>query len=198
VGLLTLTATQSGMDRYYKRTKKGVALVEVDRQTHFVPPVGMKARFELSGISEPFELPNKFSDDPDATKPMIRLEFTVVKGGDNVSKMQQGKSFSALYGYSLGEKANLAKLIAAIRGEGIAKGEAVNLEEFIGCTFVSKTLGQVADKTKFSRISDEALDADTVTWPEGAAIAAEQDASEDEDQSDPNADPFEDDEDELL
>lgn len=199
MGALTLTATQSGTDKMYKRTAKGVRLVEVDRSAHIVPAVGMKARFELSGISEPFQLPDRFSDNPDATKTMLRIEFTIVKGGDNVSKMQVGKSFSALYGYSLGPRANLAKLIGAIRGEAVAIGESVDLDDFIGTTFVSKTLGQQNDPQKFGRISDEAIDADTVQWPEAAAIVAEQDASEDEDQSDEDGDlgPFADDDDDL-
>lgn len=193
MGALTLTATQSGTDKMYKRTAKGVRLVEVDRSAHIVPPVGMKARYELSGIGEPFQMPDKFSDNPDATKTMLRLEFTIVKGGDNVSKMNEGKAFSALYGYSLGPRANLAKLIGAIRGEAIAIGESVDLDEYIGTTFVSKTLGQMNDATKFARLSDEAIDADTVKWPEAAAIAEAQDASEDEDQDDLG--PFADDDD---
>lgn len=189
-----MTATQSGTDKMYKRTKKGVQLVEVDRADYIVPSVGMKARYELSGISEPFQMRDAFNEkDPEAMKTMLRLEFTVVKGGDNVSKMNEGRAFSALYGYSLGPRANLAKLIGAIRGEAIAIGESVDLDEFIGVSFVSKTLGQDKNKEKFSRLSDEAIDADTVKWPEGAAIAEAQDAAEDEDQTGDDDNPFEDD-----
>lgn len=187
MGLLTMTASAgSGVDRMYKRGKNGtVSLVDVDRSAHIIPAVGGKGRFELTGISEPFDLPNKFGDNPDEMKKMVRLEFRVIKGSDNGTKMQEGKFFTCLYGYSVGPKSNLGKLLSAIRGDEIKPGESISLDDFIGTSFVTKTLGQVQDKTKFSRLSDEAIDADSVKWPEAAASG--------EDGED--GDPFEDDED---
>lgn len=187
---LTLTATQAGTDQMWRRGKKGLELVEVDRSRHISPPVGMKARFLLSGISEPFQLKNNFSDDPDAMKTMIRIEFTVEQGADKDAKPLEGRAFTALYGYSLNPKANLAKLVGAIRGEAVEMGDSVDLDSFIGCSFVSKTLGQQNDPTKFGRVSTEIIDAGKVKWPNGTATAAARDNDTADEGDD---DPFEDD-----
>lgn len=185
---LTLVATSgSGVDQVYRRDAAGkVRLEEADRSEYVLPPVKMKARFELTGWSEPFEMPDNFNEGQTKTK--ITAEWRVAKGLSNTGKAYEGKKFRTMFTYSLNPRSGLAQLLTAMRGDPIAPNETVDLESFIGWQFVGQTRGQQGDPTKFGGIGTDSIEEDSVRPWDGAKAAVRAVVSDDAEDDNPFAD----------
>lgn len=157
-------------DSIYRRVNGQVvaqSYTQEDRAGYVLPAVGVQAKFQLTGITETFEMQDRFADDPNATKTKVRLEFQVLaapKGAGNATKMLVGKRFSQLETWSLNEKSNMGRLFAGLLGRQLEKGESINPDDFIGVVFVSTTRGQQSNPGKFAGISAEAILRDHVDW----------------------------------
>lgn len=164
-----LTASSGGsVTPMYRRNGNG-QIVEVmpEQDEYQTPPRGTRARVELSGISDVFEMKTQFSDEP---VKKCRVEYTIRKGTSNAAKMLEGKRFTEIHTWTVGPKSNLGKLIGALRGAPIEPGEAVNPDDYIGATFVVTI--STTDDGKWGKISPDAIEAGTVKLVEGAAVAA--------------------------
>lgn len=159
-----VTASAGSITPMYRRDANGaVVSVMPDIGEYQTPPKGTRARMTLSGISEEFELTSQFSEQP-VTK--VRVEFTIDKVSGN-AKMLEGKRFTDLYTLSTGPKSNLGKLLGALRGREIAKGEDVDIDAFIGASFVTVTT-QSADG-QYAGISVDGIELASIRLPEGGS-----------------------------
>lgn len=124
-------------------------------QEYAVPPRGLYGRFQLTGISDTFELVS--AQYGPSTK--VRLEFLIVKVSDAASKYLEGKRFTELYTWTVGPKSNLGQLFGALRGKPIQPGEDVDPDDYIDTSFVTSTTLQIsADGQKqYPGISRDAI-----------------------------------------
>ncbi len=76
----------------------------------------------IIGYSEDFEIQSAQY----GPRQMIKLLFRVLDGPE------KGGQFALIFGYSLGPKAKLNKVIAEARGEPIAAGEEIDFDSLIG------------------------------------------------------------------
>ena len=185
---LTLVATSgSGVDQVYRRNAAGkVQLGDADRSEDVLPPVKMRARFELTGRSEAFEMADNFNEGQMKTK--ITAEWRVAKGLSNTGKAYEGKKFRTMFTYSLNPRSGLAQLLTAMRGDPIAPNETVDLESFIGWQFVGQTRGQQSDPTKFGGIGTDSIEEDSVRPWDGAKVAVKAVVSDDAEDDNPFSD----------
>lgn len=145
--------------------------VKVDR-SEYVPHVeivpGMKARFKITGMTEPEEMAvspeyAKF-DGQMAVK--FRMEFEIEKGATNQAKALEGKRFSYMYTFSANERSALAKLISAIDPDWQTRnGGLFNPNLYIGASFVTKAKSQEKDRNKFGGLSAEAVEEEKTVLP---------------------------------
>lgn len=76
---------------------------EAQRNLYVVPPKG-EYTFQITGYALPFEM-QKGEQFGGGTQTMTRLECTIVEGKG------KGKMFTVMLGFSLGQKANLGRLL---------------------------------------------------------------------------------------
>ena len=178
-----LTVSSGAITPMFRRNDAG-KIVEVmpEQDEYQTPPKGTRARVELSGISDTFEMTTQFSDTP-VTK--VRVEYTIRKGTTGVGKALEGKRFTEIHTWTIGPKSNLGKLIGAIRGTVVAPGESINPDDYIGTTFVATI--STTDDGKWGRVVPDAIEAGTTQLPTAsseapAAAAAASDPFEEEDE----------------
>ena len=182
VATRTLTVSSGGsITPMFRRNGRGqIEEVMPEQDEYQTPPKGTRARIELSGISDVFEMTTQFSDAPVSK---VRVEYTIRKGTSNAGKMLEGKRFTEIMTWTIGPKSNLGRLIGAIRGTPVQPGEAINPDDYIGATFVTTT--STTDDGKWGRIVPDAIEAGSVQMPGGGAPSPAAPAGDD---------PFEDDE----
>lgn len=165
-----LTVSSGGAVTPMFRRNAAGQIVEVmpEQDEYQTPAKGSRARVELSGISDTFEMTTQFSDTP-VTK--VRVEYRIVKGANNTGKLAEGKRFTEIHTWTIGPKSNLGRLIGALRGAAVAPGEAINPDDFIGTTFV--TTISTTDDGKWGKVSPDAIEAGSVKFPAGSALAGE-------------------------
>jgi hypothetical protein len=139
-------------------------LVEPDPNEYQTPPDDMKARYELSGISEEFEMESQFSDTP-ARK--FRVEFKVVKPAQQGNAGLTGKRFTQLVNVSTHPKSTLGKLLGRLRGQEIGLGETVDVDSFIGTTFVARCTTE--PQGRYATIEPQAIERETIKLPLASA-----------------------------
>ncbi len=174
----TLTANAGGaITPMYRRDGRG-DIVEVmpDRDEYVTPPRGMRARLQLSGISDVFEMTTKFSDTPVSK---VRVEYMVEKGTSNAGKTMEGKRFTELQTWTIGPKSNLGMLIGALRSEGVRVGEEINPDDYIGTSFVATVT--TSDDGKWARVVPDAIEEGSVRLPASAPAATPVTPAGDED-----------------
>lgn len=157
----TFTATQGGLTPMWRRDPESGELYqdEPEPNDYGIPPRGTRGRIRLSGISDVFEMPNKFSDEPGAMVKKVRVEFEVIKAtGKNASA--NGMLFTDLYTMSIHPKSNLGKLLGTLREREIQPGEAVDIDAFIGTDFVAMT--RLSDDGLYAGVSPEAIEPDSI------------------------------------
>lgn len=133
--------------------------VEPDPNDYRTPPRGLRGRLRLSGISDVFEMPNKFSDEPGAMQKKVRVEWEVVKASGK-HKEHEGVRFTDLYTMSIHQRSNLGKLLGTLRRREIQPGETVDIDSFIGSSFVA--LIRTSDDGLYAGISPEAIEPDSI------------------------------------
>jgi hypothetical protein len=84
---------------------------ETERDSYLVPPAG-EYTLRIVGFAKPFEM----TSEKYGTSTKTRIEFEIA------SEKGRGKRFTGLYTWTVGEKANLGKLIRRARGIEIPKG----------------------------------------------------------------------------
>lgn len=158
VRIVVGTAAQVGPDEYVE------------------PATGIRMQVELTGISRPFMLPNKFYNPNErGSKPeqeKARFEFMVLNAKGNAGQMIKGKRFSVLYTWSLDDKAHLNHFFSALDPQFYGPG--FSPWKYIGTTFVGVTEGQQNDRTKFARISAGSIESDSVSLPQAVLDRAKQ------------------------
>lgn len=119
---LTLTASSGKLENrsYYVKTKNGVALQEVERESLLKRVDGVH-KVGIAGYTEPFEIQTEFG-----LRSKINLLFQVLDGS------LKGQRFDLMFGYSVHEKAKLTEIIKAVRGRGVEQGEAFDLDSLLG------------------------------------------------------------------
>jgi hypothetical protein len=157
----TFTATQGGLTPMWRRDDAGnLEQVEPEPNEYENPARGTRGRIRLNGISDEFEMPNKFSEEPGAMVKKVRVEFEVIKAsGKNASAT--GMRFTDLYTMSIHPKSNLGKLLGTLRGRDIVPGETVDIDSFIGTNFVAMT--RLSDDGLYAGVSPEAIEPDSIT-----------------------------------
>ncbi|MCA9877830.1 MAG: hypothetical protein KC442_08610 [Thermomicrobiales bacterium] len=142
-----LTAKDNQPTAMNRRDPQTGGLVQVmpGRDEYAVPPQGTYGRFKLTGISDTFEMVSpKYG-----LQTKARLEFQILKVQDTESKYLEGRRFTGLYTWTVGQKSNLGALLGALRGQPIQPGENVNPDDFIDTEFVTTTtLAHSADGSK--------------------------------------------------
>ena len=157
----TFTATQSGLTPMWRRADDGELFqVEPDPNEYGLPPRGLRGRIRLNGISEVFDMPNRFSDEPDAKVRKVRVEFEVLKASGKNADLA-GTRFTDLYTMSIHQKSNLGKLLGVLRGRAIDPGETVDIDAFIGTEFVAMT--RLDDSGLFAGVSPDAIEPNSIT-----------------------------------
>lgn len=125
-------------------------------------PRGARGRWELSGISDAFEMSSQFSEGPE-TK--VRVEFTAVQLAGNIKATHTGKRFSDLFNLSTHPKSRLGELLGLLRGRPIELNEDVDIDAFIGATFVAAV--SASQDGRYNRIAVETIeDGKTVLPPD--------------------------------
>lgn len=145
--------------------------VRVDR-SEYVPHAelvpGMKARFTITGLTQPEILPvsPQYAKYEGETKPKFRLEFEITKGGTNQAKALEGRRFSYMYTYSANERSALIELISAIDPDWqLRNGGIFNPNLYLGASFVTKAKSQDKDRSKFGGLSGEAVEEEKTVLP---------------------------------
>lgn len=164
-----LTASAGAVTPMWRRDAAG-ELVKVERQgdEYQTPPRGTRARLQLSGISEVFEMTSQYSDAP---VEKIRVEFLIEKGTGNAAKMLEGKRFTEMMTWTVGPKSTLGKLLGALRGRDVTPGEQVNPDDFIGTSFVATVA--VSEDGKWGKVVPDAIEAGSVRLFAAASGAGE-------------------------
>lgn len=178
----TATATGGGLTPMWRRDDNGdLYQDEPEPNDYRTPPRGTRGRIQLTGISDKFEMPNKFSDKPDATVTKVRLEFEIVKAAGK-HKDAEGILFTDLYTLSTHPKANFGKLLGTLRGREIQLGETVDYDAFISTTFIAMT--RLSDDGLYAGVSPEAIEPDSIvvfgangSKPEPALVGAGDDSA---------------------
>jgi hypothetical protein len=118
---LTLTASSGKLENrnYYVKTKTGVALQEVERDSLLKQLSGMFP-VGIVGYTEPFEIATEYGQ-----RTKLNLLFQVLDGP------YKGQRFDLMFGYSVHEKAKLTEIIKAVRGRGVEQGEAFDLDSLL-------------------------------------------------------------------
>lgn len=159
-----LTANAGVLTPMWRRARNGELIhVEPDTSEYQTPPDGLRARFRLSGISDTFELPDRFSDDPTAMKTSLRVEFEIAKAAGNIGANLNGKRFTGLYTASVHPRSNLGRLLGRLRGRAIEPGETVDIDGYIGTTFVAMTA--LSGDGNYASIAPEAIERASVELP---------------------------------
>lgn len=119
---LTLTASSGKLENksYYLKTKNGVQLQEVERDSLIKRIDGMH-KVGIAGYTEPFEIATEYGQ-----RTKLNILFQVIDGP------MKGQRFDLMFGYSVHEKAKLTELIKAVRGRGVEQGEAFDLDSLLG------------------------------------------------------------------
>lgn len=153
-------AIQTDDDGLYK-------LIEPDPNEYCTPPKGVRAKLQLSGISETFEMPTY--NDPDKMENKVRLEYLILGiSGQNIGWMK-GKRFTQIFTERVSAKSALGQLFATLSGADIpANIEGFPFDGFIGTEFVS-LIGENQSGTH-AKVNPEAIEAaKTVLSPTVAA-----------------------------
>lgn len=135
---LTISATSGGGNAtYYVKDKAGqVQLVEYSRDDINDGIDDGEKPVALTGYSDPFEL----TSEAYGTRTMVRLLFTVVDGE------LRGERFSCMYGMSLGAKAKLREIVAAILGRDLKPNEGVEFDDILNQRLIIGTKSEVNAK----------------------------------------------------
>lgn len=97
------------------------------RNLYVVPPKG-EYEFQITGYALPFEMA-KAEQYGGGTQTMTRIEFTITEGKG------KGKMWTELFGFSIGEKANLGKLLRKLKVDLAADANGKwDLDRAIGYT----------------------------------------------------------------
>lgn len=135
---LTISATSGGGNAtYYVKDKSGaVQLVEYSRDDINDGIDDGEKAVALTGYSDPFEL----TSEAYGTRTMVRLLFTVVDGE------LRGERFSCMYGMSLGAKAKLREIVAAILARDLKPNEGVEFDDILNQRLIMGTKSEVNAK----------------------------------------------------
>lgn len=135
---LTISATSGGGNAtYYVKDKSGeVQLVEYSRDDINDGIDDGEKAVALTGYSDPFEL----TSEAYGTRTMVRLLFTVVDGE------LRGERFSCMYGMSLGAKAKLREIVAAILARDLKPNEGVEFDDILNQRLIMGTKSEVNPK----------------------------------------------------
>lgn len=153
-------------DTYLRGTAVRVDRAEYVPHVEIVP--GMKARFRITGMTEPEEMAvsPEYARYDGQMQWKFRLEFEVVKGGTNQAKTLEGRRFSYMYTYSVNERSALARLISAIDPDWQTRnGGVFNPNLYLGAEFVTKAKSQEKDRNKFGGLSAEAIEEEKTVLP---------------------------------
>lgn len=177
-----LTVSSGAVTPMWRRDGRGILeMVEPDGGEYATPMKGSRGRIELSGISDTFEMESQYSDTP-VTK--VRVEYRMLKPGNNSARQVEGKRFTEIMTWTMGPKSTLGKMIGTLRGSPVAAGEAINVDDFIGTTFVCTTT--TSDDGKWGKVNPDSIEPDSIQLYGGRAVAAAA-------TPDPDDDPFADD-----
>lgn len=181
-----LTATSGSVTPIYRRTESGaLELFEPEMNEYIRPIKGTRGRFELTGISEEFELESTYGPST-----CVRIEFRVLKASGNAGALYNGKRFTVLYTWKISAKSALGKLIGALRGRPVDEGEEINPDDYIGTVFTGTTgVSENGENTKFNPDTIEAgsvkLSPFVVKGSPAAANGASDDLADDLSDDDP-------------
>lgn len=119
------------VSRMYRRMPNGqIELFTPEANDEIVPQQGHYDILQVTGISEIFMMPSRFTNDDGSPKPdqaMRRWEITIRRG-----KNLNGRKFSVMLPDHYTAKNASGRLIEGIRGYPPQPGEDLELEEFIG------------------------------------------------------------------
>lgn len=183
---ITATASVTPM---WRRNAKGdlIKIEEPNRDEYATPPQGTRARFVLSGVSDTFEMSGEYG-----TSTNVRIEYLIEKTSGAGLEHLNGKRFTDLFTWKVSAKSNLGRLLGALRGRPIEPGEVIDIDAFIGTTFVSST---TMNEKGYAGLSIEAIDPSKTRLSPYVTMSpnghAPQAAAANGDESEDDNDPFE-------
>lgn len=150
-----ITASAGMVTPMWRRNAKGelIQIPEPDRNEFVTPPRGTRARFQLSGISETFEMDGQYGVTTNA-----RIEFLIEKASGPGLEWLNGKRFTQLVTWKVSSKSTFGQLLGTLRGREIQGGEDVDADAYIGTSFVSSTTLKENGDKQYAGISIEAID----------------------------------------
>lgn len=174
------TGSAGGPTKYLMKTESGVDLVAVDRDTLGEPSTGWKAKLKLIGIAEPFSMESQYPDD-DGNKRIQKMTRFLIKVVDRDDD-DYGVQFATLYDFeALSKGTAQGQILGAIRDKPIENQEVLDITQFLDGVFAAVLTdeGQKGQKVSVRVLKGSCKPVKAKAKPKAA---------------EPEADPFEDDE----